>query len=113
MTAAEVAGAMEEIKGYFTRMAITLRDKDPRESFRMFRCGEICGKAAEELRAGEETEPEFEGGGSSWWWVCGECRTMIDERDRFCRECGRRLKWDGTKTSGSTPGSSSGGDRNT
>lgn len=94
---------LKAIEGYFTRMAIGLRESDPKESFRMFKCSEVCGKAAEELQAGENVEPEFEGGGHSWWWVCGECRTMIDERDKFCRECGRRLKWDG-KTSGGAPG---------
>lgn len=51
-----------------------------------------------ELGKQESVEAELEGGGSTWWYVCGECHTTIDSRDRFCRQCGRRIKWD-TKTS--------------
>ena len=39
-----------------------------------------------------ETESELEGGGSSWWHVCGECRGLISTTDNYCRHCGRRLK---------------------
>ena len=39
----------------------------------------------------ESAETEMEGGGSTWWYVCGECHTAIDKKDRFCRECGRKL----------------------
>ena len=42
----------------------------------------------------EPIEPEYEGDArSSWWWVCGECHTAIDTRDKYCRECGRKIKW--------------------
>lgn len=34
-------------------------------------------------------EAELEGGGSTWWHVCGECHGPIDYSDRFCRHCGR------------------------
>lgn len=37
-------------------------------------------------------EVEIEGGGSTWWYVCGECHGMIDKNDLFCRHCGRRVK---------------------
>lgn len=47
----------------------------------------------EELTEEETVRPELEGGGNSWWYVCGECHTMIDSRDRFCRQCGRGLEW--------------------
>lgn len=89
---------MKTIKGYFLAHAIATRECDPRESFRMFKCSEACGKAAEELERMQPVETEIEGGGSTWWYVCGECHTTIDHVDRFCRQCGRPLKWDG-KTS--------------
>ena len=44
------------------------------------------------LNEQEAVEPELEGGGSSWWHVCGECHGMIDKYDNFCRHCGRRVK---------------------
>ena len=31
---------------------------------------------------------------TSWWYVCGECGGEIDYRDRFCRYCGKAVKWD-------------------
>ena len=40
----------------------------------------------------QEAEPEIEGGGSTWWYVCSECRGAIDNNDRFCKHCGARLK---------------------
>ena len=44
------------------------------------------------LKDQEPVEPELEGGGSSWWHVCGECHGTIDENDLFCRHCGRPVK---------------------
>lgn len=44
------------------------------------------------LKEQEPVEPELEGGGSSWWHVCGECHGMIDKNDLFCRHCGRPVK---------------------
>ena len=37
---------------------------------------------------------ELEGGGSSWWWVCGECHGQISKGDRYCRHCGHGIKWE-------------------
>ena len=44
-------------------------------------------------REQEPVEPELEGGGMIWWYICGECHTAIDTRDKYCRECGRKIKW--------------------
>ena len=44
----------------------------------------------------QEAEVEIEGGGSTWWYVCGECHTAINPGDKKCRECGRRLIWENT-----------------
>lgn len=30
---------------------------------------------------------------ASWWYVCGICGRGIDYHDRFCRHCGRGVKW--------------------
>lgn len=36
----------------------------------------------------------FDGHGSCWY-QCGACKFPIDKGDRFCRWCGRAVKWDG------------------
>ena len=36
---------------------------------------------------------EYEGGGSSWWYVCEECHTTIGTKDKVCPTCKRRLIW--------------------
>lgn len=36
---------------------------------------------------------EIEGGGSSWFFVCGECHGQIDSKDRVCRHCGSLVSW--------------------
>ena len=33
---------------------------------------------------------------TSWWYICGDCGQAIEYRDRFCRWCGRQVKWDDT-----------------
>ena len=48
----------------------------------------------QEMNENETVEPEIEGGGSTWWHVCPECRTIIDTKDETCPECKRRIKWD-------------------
>ena len=48
--------------------------------------------AIELLKDQDPVEPELEGGGSTWWHVCGECHGAIDVSDNFCKHCGRRIK---------------------
>jgi hypothetical protein len=49
---------------------------------------------AEDTIFADPVEPELDGGGSSWFYLCSECRTVLSsQRDKFCRECGRRIKW--------------------
>ena len=38
-------------------------------------------------------EAEIEGGGQNCFFVCGECHTILDTKDKFCRECGRKIVW--------------------
>ena len=52
---------------------------------------------AEELLKEQEAvrpERELSGGGTTWWNVCGNCRTAINPNDKFCHECGRKVKWE-------------------
>lgn len=50
--------------------------------------------APERLDFKEEGTPaELEGGGSTWWMVCGECRGPIDTNDHYCKHCGKKVKW--------------------
>lgn len=37
---------------------------------------------------------EHSGGGTTWWNVCGACRTAINPNDKYCHECGRAVKWE-------------------
>lgn len=50
---------------------------------------------AEETLLSAPVHTELEGGGHSWWYVCGECHGAIDNSDLYCRHCGRKCKWDG------------------
>ena len=36
---------------------------------------------------------EIEGGGHTWFFVCGECHGAIDSGDRFCKHCGQEIDW--------------------
>lgn len=64
--------------------------KDSAEALR------ILDSAIGYLKEKEPVPAEREGGGSSWWLVCGECHTAIDTQDQYCRQCGRRIDWNGT-----------------
>ena len=37
-------------------------------------------------------EKEIEGGETTWWYVCPECRGAVDSGDKVCRHCGQVLK---------------------
>ena len=38
---------------------------------------------------------EIEGGNQTYYFVCGECHSAIDSKDRFCRQCGIEISWVG------------------
>ena len=94
MTMAELKAELTNIADHFMILATEQRDKDQGISYRAFHVSEICRKAAENLQQ-DPVEAELEGGGHTWWYVCEECRTAIDTKDKFCRECGRRFKRNG------------------
>ena len=47
-------------------------------------------------------KPDIEGGGSSWFYVCGECHGSVNPYDKHCRHCGREIDWSDERT-GQTP----------
>ena len=45
-------------------------------------------------RETKTSEVELEGGGTTYFYVCGECRTITATgHAKYCHECGRRLIW--------------------
>lgn len=98
MTAEDRIRILKDAAETWMEMARALRESDPAGSFRCFQWSGMMKDAAEALEERIPVETEIEGGGSTWWHVCGECHTTVDHVDRFCRQCGRPLKWDG-KTS--------------
>ena len=57
---------------------------------------DIVGDALAMLKEQEPVRPEREnsGGGTTWWNVCGNCRTAINPNDKYCHECGKAVKWE-------------------
>ena len=31
-----------------------------------------------------------------WWYMCGKCKMPICPKERFCRRCGQKVKWNET-----------------
>ena len=53
---------------------------------------EILDNAIRHMKRLERRAMEIEGGGSSWWYVCPECRGAVDRGDQYCRHCGQAIK---------------------
>ena len=51
------------------------------------------GMAAELLARDKPVSAEIEGGGSTWFYECGECHGSIARNDTFCRHCGCVISW--------------------
>lgn len=75
---------------YFLQVAIAERDKDIDLSFKCYQCSDMLKEVAERITP---AEAEIEGGGSSWFYVCGECHGAINPKDKYCRHCGRPVEW--------------------
>ena len=59
---------------------------------------DIVGDALALLKEPEAVEPREENDGNpepctAWWYVCGDCGQPIDKMDRYCRMCGKAVKW--------------------
>lgn len=52
----------------------------------------LVNKVSEVIES-NEAEAEIEGGGMTWFFVCGNCHTTLMEHAKYCHECGRRIKW--------------------
>ena len=80
-----------------------------------FRCGEDCPYYNTEkigcmeqlredalvlLKEQEAVEPYVTGRGETfetvetWWYACGNCHEALDVNDKYCRHCGRPVKWE-------------------
>ena len=38
-------------------------------------------------------EPKLGGNGTTQFYVCGKCEEAIDPGDKYCRHCGKAVKW--------------------
>ena len=49
------------------------------------------------LKEQEAVEPKiFQSEDFLWshWYICGACEYPVDPGDKFCRKCGRPIKWE-------------------
>ena len=89
----ELIKELEKIQKGFIQMARDNTGPEPNAiCIRAFQISETCRKAAEELKRNIPQKNEIEGGGTSWWYVCPECRGAIDRQDHFCRHCGQAVE---------------------
>jgi hypothetical protein len=62
-------------------------------------CKLLMRDALAMLKAQEPVEPkklmEKNKNGYRWRFYCGKCGDEIDRLDKYCRHCGRPVKWDG------------------
>ena len=86
----QISGDLMVIAEFFQNMAVIKRDTDIDLSVKCFKACEIVRKLAGSLMP---AEAEIEGGGSSWFYVCGECHGAISAKDSFCRHCGKPVEW--------------------
>ena len=47
-----------------------------------------------DLKEPVEPHVEHDSDDDSWYYGCGACHEAIDYKDRYCRHCGREVKWD-------------------
>ena len=73
-------------------IATSLRTEAPESSKFWFKMAELMETAAKTLESRMPVEAELEGGGTTWWYVCGDCHGAVDKSDLYCKHCGRPLK---------------------
>ena len=76
-------------------ISTAIRTEQPASSLFWLRMAGVVEEAAKMLENSLPTGIEIEGGGSSWWYVCEECRGAVDTSDSYCKHCGRKLIKDG------------------
>lgn len=57
-------------------------------------CAHLCRDALELLKEQEPVHVQKREFAHMWFWCCGSCGVAITEGDRFCRMCGKEMKWD-------------------
>lgn len=61
---------------------------------------ELLTDALALLKEQEAVEPYITGRGETfetaetWWYACGNCHEALDVNDKYCRHCGRSVKWE-------------------
>ena len=56
-----------------------------------------CEEAIKIVKAQEPTKPKLGGDAGPFgtqWYQCGACSGQIDPGDKYCRTCGRAVKWE-------------------
>lgn len=81
----KIIEGLQEIQKGFLQLAQDERTKSPERSYQNFMRAEACRKAIRELKRIKPAEPETEGSGYSWYYVCPECHGDINPRDQYCR----------------------------
>ena len=57
---------------------------------------DITRDALELLKEQEPVHAQKREFAHMWFWCCGSCGVAITEGDKFCRNCGKAVKWDDT-----------------
>lgn len=96
MTREERIAGLEKIAGFFEARANMAVGDAKMLLLNWVRCAETT---ARELKAQEPVEPtiggDADGPCGNWWYQCGKCKEAIDYHDRYCRNCGQAVKWNG------------------
>ena len=85
---------MKNLKAHLTAQIKKAKQLDSKWVYILKEEAETCLELAdaEITTCAEPVESEMEGGGSNWYYVCGECHGLINSDDQYCRHCGRRVK---------------------
>ncbi len=93
----KVIGLLQETAEYFRECRCNASFASKAENH-FWELQNAANEAVELLKEQETVEPIISGmeehdGLGSWWYQCGKCEMPIDYGDRFCRHCGKAVKW--------------------
>ena len=78
----EIDGALEHLVRASAMAIEMIQDATTIEAVPMRRTKPVMGVSRDQLRN---------------WWQCGNCESVIEQGDRYCRGCGAEVEWDGGK----------------
>lgn len=52
-------------------------------------------KEQEAVKPKKAPFPDASRSDGSWYFICGACSKPIDPYDKYCRECGKPILWEG------------------